>query len=182
MFGNLKSSIFINRALAMGYTLKIGERDVDLTEDGDRIIIRDEEFSYAPAFGEPTDYTNARWPSYTGWGNFCRNIGIEGIMFNTRNGGSDIFELPDGSFVGCLMPEHPGVARITQKHFDYIKAKVDTYKALHPTHRAEFPQESIGDSFSPDPECDGNLCRAEWLLFWMEWAILNCENPTFYNS
>ena len=162
----------------MGYTLKIGESYVDFDEDGDRrVLVHDVELGDSPAFGEPTDRTNSRWPSYTGWGNFCRNVGIASIMFNGRNGGSDIFELPDGSYVGCLMPEHPGVARITQKHLDYIKAKVNAYKALHPDHLPEFPPEGV-----EDPKCDGNLCRAQWLIFWMEWAILNCENPTFYNS
>jgi hypothetical protein len=161
----------------MGYNLKIGEAYVSSDEDGQRILVRDEELPHAPAFGEPTDYTNARWPSYTGWSNFCRNIGIAGIMFNTRNGGSDLFQLPDGSYVGCLMPEHPGVARITQKHLDYIKGKVEEYKYFFPEHIAEFPPED-----TEDPRFDGNLCRAEWLIFWMEWAVLNCENPTFYNS
>lgn len=166
----------------MGYNLAIGEAINVHTEDGDRVKVEEEHFSWAPAFGEPTDHTNTRWPSYSGWHNFCRNIGIAGIMFNTRNGGSDIFELPDGSRVGCLMPEHPGTAPITQKHLDYVTQKVTEYRALHPNHIAEFPPQSIGDSFDPNPIYDGNLCRAEWLIYWMTWALNYCNRPTFYNS
>jgi hypothetical protein len=166
----------------MGYNLKIGEAYVASDEDGERILVRDEEFHHAPAFGEPTDFTNARWPSYSGWFNFCQNIGIAGIMFKGANGGSDLFQLPDGSYVGCLIPEHPGVARITQKHLDYITQKVTEYRVLHPNHIAEFPPQSIGDSFDPNPIYDGNLCRAEWLIYWMTWALNYCNKPTFYNS
>lgn len=30
----------------------------------------------APAFGEPTDYTNGRWPSYSGWASFLEATGL----------------------------------------------------------------------------------------------------------
>lgn len=30
----------------------------------------------APAFGEPTDYTNQRWPSYTAWAGFVDDVGL----------------------------------------------------------------------------------------------------------
>jgi hypothetical protein len=179
----------------MGYNLAIGEAEVDWSEDMVRIDVVTVKLDEAPAFGEPTDHTNTRWPSYTSWSNFCKNMGITDIVLNRRNGGCDEFELPDETYVTCLMPEHPGVAPVTQKHLDYIEAKVNEYKAKHPDHRAEYPPPKPdavpmvpgttmyrSEDLVSDPRYDGDLCRAEWLLFWMRWAIANCKKPVFFNS
>ena len=178
----------------MGYHLAIGESVVDWSEDMVRIDVDAVKIDDAPAFGEPTDHTNTRWPSYTSWANFCREMDIQDVVLNRRNGGEDEIELPDGSFVGCLMPSHPGVAPVTAKHVEYIEQKVNEYKAKHPEHRAQFPKpkpdaKPIGgtgvfmeEDYDPDPRNDGNLCRAEWLLFWLKWAVENCKKPVFFNS
>jgi len=56
----------------MGYTLRIGE----LGDDGEVETVRHDD---APAFDEPTDYTNDRWPSYTAWWGFVRACGLDAL-------------------------------------------------------------------------------------------------------
>ena len=64
----------------MGYNLAIGEAEVDWSEDMVRIDAVTVKLDEAPAFGEPTDHTNTRWPSYTSWSNFCKAMDITDIM------------------------------------------------------------------------------------------------------
>jgi hypothetical protein len=175
----------------MGYTLKIGEAMVDWERDYVRIWAEDAQSEDAPAFGEPTDHTNSRWPSYSGWSDFAAVIGITEIMFEERNGGCRELQIGD-ECVGCLIQEHPGAAPITEKHLEYIEAKVNAYRAAHPDHRAEYPPPKPDakpicgsiyrdEDLVDDPRYDGDLCRAEWLLYWMKWAIKNCKKPVFVN-
>ena len=78
----------------MGYTLTIGENI-----NGDIETVRHVD---APAFGEPTDYTNARWPSYTAWWGFVRATGL------------------DACFKRLLTP-HPGIQPLTKEHLNAFK-------------------------------------------------------------
>lgn len=57
----------------------------------------------APAEGLPTDRTNSRWPSYSGWANFVTDTGL-----------SDVF--------AELMPDHPGVGKIKLRHLERIES------------------------------------------------------------
>ena len=176
----------------MGYTLRIGEATINWHEESVRIDVDGVKHDDAPAFDEPTDYTNARWPSYSSWSNFCRDMGLTNVMLNERNGGCG--ELKYGeTYLYPLMPEHPGAAPITKAHLQYVEEKVAAYKAANPDHRAEYPpprpdaRPVVGTLYRDvdlvdDPTCDGNLCRAEWLLYWMRWAVENCEKPVFVNS
>ena len=56
----------------MNYNLTIGEAVVvvDWDEFGIVVSAKKEHHDIAPAFGEPTDYSNQRWPSYTAWEDF----------------------------------------------------------------------------------------------------------------
>lgn len=187
----------------MGYNLAIGEATIEWNEDMVRIGVKPMNLPEAPAFNEPTDFTNTRWPSYTAWSDFCHDVGIADYVLNNRNGGRDEFMVPDtgpqltgdpvkdGEYEGlhdadkfkstkhlsCLMPEHPGVAPITQTHVDLICRKIEEYKSKHPDRIAKYP-----DDEPANPLHDGNLCRGEWLVFWLKWAMKNCKNPVFYNS
>lgn len=173
----------------MGYTLKIGEAEFEWDEYGVSVDVRGEKHNNAPAFGEPTDHENERWPSYTTWSDFCRKLRITNLMFS--DGLSSNQEGEEGWDLIPLINEHPGHTPITKEHLDIIKEKYKKYKEKYPTHIAQYPPvlEGFEDKGiltpeshrSADPKYDGTLCRAEWLIYWMEWALENCEKPVFVN-
>lgn len=134
----------------MGYNLTIGEREPD-TEgvgyDSAAVVAMPE----APADGVPTDHTNQRWPSYSGWSDFCEHADLTDVMYAGAKW--------NGEQLAPLMPEHPAAAEITQAHFDCIWERLSRVKRLNPD----------------------DLARVEWLVFRMRWALENCEHPTFSN-
>lgn len=150
----------------MGYNLAIGNGTLKRYDEDDesyfRIEVETVKHETAPAFGEPTDYTNKRWPSYTQWSCVMDFYGIDKTIF---------------------IQEHPGAVPLTRWHKDYINAKYEEYKKKYPDSVAEYPEQNEMGFFKTEGrECDINLCRLEWLKYWINWAVDNCENPTFYNS
>ncbi len=101
----------------MGYNLTIGEAEFD--EDGRVCGAVDVHLDDAPAFGEPTDYTNQRWPSYTAWADFHNQLGISDLMRE-------------------LMPSHPGYALISAAQVAVIEEKLEAYKIAHTWHEDEW--------------------------------------------
>lgn len=81
----------------MGYTLRIGE----LLDDGSVEEVR---FDDAPAFDEPTDYTNSRWQSYTAWWGFVRGCGLEDLFRNE------------------LLADHPSFCALRPAHLKAFKS------------------------------------------------------------
>lgn len=177
----------------MGYTLTIGEAVVEYDETLVRIgaeeVFRDD----APAHGEPTDYTNSRWPSYSNWANAMRTLDLMDVMFNERNGGAGEFER-DGTTYYPLMPTHPGEQPVTQAHVDEVAERLEAYKDKHPDHIAQYPPLKPDakpmvegssfyddDQYVDDAKYDAALVRGEWLLYWLKWAVENCKQPVFVN-
>lgn len=176
----------------MGYNLRIGEAIIDYSEDVVRVNAVGVTLEESPADGSPTDHTNDCWPSYSGWADFCEAMDLKDVMFCTRNGGAGSFEI-DGREYLPLLVDHPGARPVTAGHLKYIEQKVAAYRAKHPDHIAQhrppkpgakpiFGDEYREDDLVDDPKYDSNLCRAEWLLFWLRWAIANCKQPVFFNS
>lgn len=176
----------------MGYSLRIGEAKMEWNDERVSIdcdIVRQDD---APAFGDPTDYENQRWPSYTAWANAMRALGLVDLMYDRRNGGSGELQY-GGKWLYPLIQEHPGASPITELHAEYAEEKLRHYKALHPTHVAQYAPPKpdakpfFGDRYRDedlvdDPKYDGNLCRGEWLVYWLRWAVDNCKQPVFVNS
>lgn len=150
----------------MGYSLIIGEGKPVTYPAGE--YYDDEEYSTvevetvhldnAPAFGEPTDHTNERWPSYSAWYNFAEHAGIKDLLLDEK---------------GWPIGGHPGYFEITKEFRDAINERYDQYIKEHPNAQATYK------SGNPD---DRALCRFEWLKFWVNWAYENCENPVFKNT
>ena len=178
----------------MGYTLRIGEARISYSADyvdiDCELIRRDD----APAFGEPTDYENRRWPSYSSWANAMRALGLTDVMFNEQNGGKGWFKR-NGNERYPLIMQHPGAAPITIEHVEEVEDRIAAYKAKHPTHMAQYPLPKEGakpifegssvyrdEDLSDDPRYDGALCKGEWLIYWLRWAVENCQQPVFINS
>ena len=171
----------------MGYSLTIGEAYLHWEPGYCTIEAKGEKHSNAPAFGEPTDYTNSRWPSYTAWHDSMEKLDLLDFMFNE-------FEY-EGESYPSLIEDHPGVMPITKEYLDYLKLKLDEYKSKNPTHIAKLPPPKEGaipiikgsliyrdEDRDNNPIYDSALCRGEWLLYWIEWAVNNCKQPVFVNT
>ena len=88
----------------------------------------------------------------------------------------------DGVYLPKLIREHPGHTPILEQHLKYIEDKLILYKEKHPDHIAQYPPDEH-NKHSLDPElCDGHLCRAEWLIYWLGWSLKNCKRPVFVNT
>lgn len=147
----------------MGYGLRIGELKIEKNpEDGleaSCISLSAEAARHdkAPAFGEPTDYSNDRWPSYSSWSNAMRDAGLYDLFF----------------FDGHLIGGHPGVRLVTSEMVAAIQDSKTRLEKMHPGIKAEY------DDAKPE---QGTYCRVLWLEYWTVWALANCENPVIANS
>ena len=147
----------------MGYTLIIGEPHVEIDKEINyaSIEVKDVKIKEAPSFGEPTDCTNSRWPSYTGWSDFCRFVGLYDMFFDKEYG---------------LIYEHPGVAPVLPIHKEKIEKAMIQFKK-------DYPNSIAGYSDKHDwPESNGYLARLEWLKYWIDWSLINCKQPVFKNT
>ena len=178
----------------MGYTIQIGEAEIERSDEYVTIGAKLEKHDDAPAHGDPTDYENQRWPSYSAWADAMRTLGLSDVMFEKRRAKDGCDEnWSDEPPCGPLMVDHPGAAGITRQHVEEVERRLREYRRKHPTHRAEYPPPREGakpilgnmyrnEDYVKDPEFDSALCRGEWLEYWLRWAIDNCENPVFVNS
>lgn len=149
----------------MGYKLTIGELKTSINEDGLYSSIynyaEDMKLDNAPAFNEPTDYTNSRLPSYTSWSNFCEFTELYDLFYNSHYG---------------ILRDHSGCVPLTKEHKKIIdKAYENFYKKCIPG----FSKDDCDTNWPPERE---HAARLEWLKFWVDWALENCKQPVFYNS
>lgn len=159
----------------MGYNLYIGEKHVEIYDEGTedectRVTADGQYHDDSPAFGEPTDFTNTRWPSYSAWADFARKSGLWGFLFEDARGN--------------IRGGHPG-------YFDLTAADVVTVsKALH-IARKRYPEAAklVDEGWKYTSMMDdepvkgfGLVSRATWLHYWVKWAVENCKNPVFANT
>ena len=147
----------------MGYSLVIGEAFTEPYDEedpslGDRVWAEEVRHDDAPAFGEPTDYTNTRWPSYSAWHNFVAAAKLEHVLLEHNEYG-----VPTGHMKGG----HPGAMFITED----VKREVD--KACQ---RLKMQSKTGGESIL------WHYNRAQWLKYWVDWSLKNCEHPVLANS
>ncbi len=148
----------------MGYSITVGELHVDKYQDealessGLFFSAKSERHDSAPAFGEPTDFTNSRWPSYSAWFEFADYVGLKELLFTES---------------GNLIGGHPGVRLLTKEMFDEIT------KAKQMMESLRHPPAATMENYT---EKNGHYCRLLWLHYWCEWALENCETPVIANS
>lgn len=152
----------------MGYSLTIGELKISIQGKGLQSYLdydaEEVSLDNGPAYGEPTDNTNSRWPSYTSWGDSMDFLGLR-------------------KFSNAVLAEHPGVVPLTQEHKKEIDEAYERFYAKYPNAKAGYSPNS--DGFREDenwPEENGYAVRLEWLKFWVDWALENCKVPVFANS
>jgi hypothetical protein len=115
---------------------------------------------------------NQRDPSYTGWDEFTRKVGLHDWFYNKEFG---------------KMRRHPGCYPLTKEDVVLLKSKLDAFKAANPSAEATWcecvhcaPYEKKGDRHNPN--ANGDLVRLTWLVWWVEYAVANCERPAIENG
>ncbi len=165
----------------MGYTIKIGQAeirsdDLDWHEYG--FEVTDVELPEAPRIeGDVNPGKNYRWPSYSVWTDFTRDVGLYSLFFEDSGGGEG------------LMKPHPGVVVLRPEHGATIRGALEAYRLKHPGAVARFdvhpPGTSPVDEWTAPaqhPNCDYALARLEWLSWWVDWTLANCSRPALENS
>jgi|TARA_R110000851_G_scaffold305841_1_gene464003 hypothetical protein len=170
----------------MGYTLKIGDLVVDYDQDEDypNVSLTAKGFAHdgAPAFGEPTDHTSERWPSYSGWSEFTQKAGIYTMFYGKEHGSMEL------SRDDALLRHHPGCVPLTECHRREVNAALAAWKVKYPDATPTFGKpapEGERNFFWVDednPEENSQMTRLVWLHYWINWALDNCEQPVFENS
>lgn len=157
----------------MGYNITIGELEISKEPDdgldcpclyfhakGTR---RDD----APAFGEPTDYTNQRWPGYDSWSDVLSHADMYDLFFE------------DGRLIGG----HPGVRLVTPELVTVVGVRKADFERRYPHVVATYgdPPSHMEEDPSNPPENE-TYCRVVWLDYWLRWALENCETPVIANT
>lgn len=116
----------------------------------------------APAYGDPTDHTSSRWPSYSAWADFCRFSGLHDLFFgkSTRD--------------DSILQSHSGCIPLTEKHRKEKNSAFEAYKIKYPNSMPIMGDEQSEENYQ--------LCRLTWLHYWVNWALDNCKQPVFENS
>lgn len=168
----------------MGYNLIIGELTAEAQEEYVRLWADGVRHDEAPAFGEHTDHTNSRDPSYSTWAEFCRSCGIEELFYGSG------WSREDRRYKECsedfhrerpLLSEHPGAAPIYEADAAFVEKALASHKEKNPDAKPGFSDGWTG----PIPGKEGldpTLARLEWLAYWMRWAVDNCKQPVLANS
>jgi len=159
----------------MGYNLTIGELQTTIDYDGleSRIVnnAKSEFDNNAPAFGEPTDFTNNRWPSYSSWHDAMIFVELHDMMFNKETG---------------LIRRHPDCVPLVKEHKEIIDKAYKEFYKKYPNCKAGYsPKINENEGIFEDkehPKENNYATRLEWLKYWVDWALKNCKNPVFYNS
>lgn len=147
----------------MGYTITIGQLKIEKSPDDGldcRCICFGAEGVHhddAPAFGEPTDHENQRWPSYSAWSDFLKGVGLY-----------DIFYYNSGHLIGG----HPGVRLVTEELTAAVSNALISFSEKNPGVKTEFGEDVRS----------GWMCRLVWLDYWLRWSLKNCETPVIANS
>lgn len=144
----------------MGYGIYIGEAVLEKEKYSGMYIARVHEkcLPVAPSFtGDPlSDHKNGRHPSYHGWHEFVKKVGLNDFFFDEDCG---------------LMSAHPGCFILKPEHLSKIQETKTNWIARHPNAVPGFM----------DTKFDDVLARLIWLEFWIDWSLKNCKNPAIFN-
>lgn len=164
----------------MGYSLTIGELEIEYDNNLDcpRVITTATQFIHdeAPAFGEPTDNSSSRWPSYCSWYEFCRFSDLYDLFYGKNEEGKTTRD-------DALLQDHPGCVPLTERHREEVNTAYQRFIKKYPKAVPTYGDPK--NSMEPDennPEENGQMCRLTWLYYWVNWALDNCEKPVFVNS
>lgn len=144
----------------MGYSIYIGEAELEKEKYSGmyRGRVYEEYLPSAPSFtGDPlSSNKNGRHPSYGGWHDFVKKVGLNDFFFDKDCG---------------IMRAHPGCFILKEEHLFKIKETKINWIARHPNAIPGFM----------DISKDDVLARLIWLEFWIDWSLENCKNPAIFN-
>jgi len=173
----------------VGYNLYIGEAEVivHMDERYARMGVKYESSADAPQT-TVGDTGNHIYPGHTTWREFCKTVGLYSVFYAPEcptkhhhlHGcptceGKPLWWKPDGTEHEGLMKDRPGAAPLTEIHLVAFEEARERW-----LERPEEERQEIGGA--SDTGRDLVLARLDWLVWWTEWALENCDNPTFANS
>ena len=157
----------------MGYNLYIGESKLesDIEEYWCRWTAKPKILKKAPFFegDDLSNHNNSRSPSYTQWWDFCKEVNLIDVFYEDRG------------FKGG----HPGCFKLTKEHLITFREALKKREQID-KRPAGLDERYINNIFAKFPDGeethDYNKVRLIWLIWWTNWALNNCKNPTFSNS
>lgn len=162
----------------MWYTLKIWEAEIfaDKEESYMCIEVKLEKHDNAPAFWEPTDFENQRWPWYCAWTDFCKFVWIHEMMFCKEK---------------WLIINHPWEEMLNNSHLKQVKEAIKNLKEKYPKVKPVFTDiDKWFFNLKDFSEVEKDnlkiacwyLCRLVWLEYWIDNSLKNHKIPTFKNT
>lgn len=163
----------------MGYNITIWKAQIFYDPDDKYLCLKAkwEMDKKAPAFWEPTDHENQRWPSYSTWTDFVKFVWLEDLFFNDET---------------WLMRSHPWCFPFDQSDIDEVKKAINILKIKYPKIKAEFNEEKIWFTTreeyykyiteNPMFVAWWHLCRLLWLDYWMTNALKKYKIPVIENT
>jgi len=104
-------------------------------------------------------------PSYTSWDNFSKFVNLEDMFYDENH---IIFFL-----------NHP----IKKEHKEIVDKAHSEFYLKYPNCQPGYSPKSTLITSDPDwPEENSHAVRLEWLKFWIDWSLENCQNPVFFND
>jgi hypothetical protein len=171
----------------MGYTLIIGEACLEGDKEDAylRVWAKGEAHDEAPTFPNDamTGKGNSRSPSYTGWANFCRDVGLYG-MFYGMDGRRGPYMKPDPNSHRevPILSDHPGFAVLNERDALAVRHALDQHIASHGELEPGFRPWAEKDEDAPaNALACAQRARLIWLDYWVSWAVKNCQWPVVAN-
>lgn len=151
----------------MGLTLTIGEFEFTPLPKQRRVQsgAKSHSSNDAPVNSSGTKLSEC-WPNSVVWKQFLEDHGLIDVFFGTKD--SNFWKDEDGNERYGLMIESPGSEALNKAHLKrFIRARQEYLKS--------------GQVILVAGEEDYALRRLDWLIYWTDWALKNCEYPTFAN-
>jgi hypothetical protein len=152
----------------MGYGLYIG--NADLSTDGHDLFIdvKDITLEEAPDYKDFFAKGNSRHPSYTGWSEFAKEVGLYSYFFH----GDD-----------AVIRDHPGEYVLTQSDVIVTSDAKERYRESNREvlEKIELWEVPNRDRFTHEENIKYNYVRLDWLEFWIRYSVENFEIPIFKN-
>jgi len=152
----------------MGYTISIGEAQLHLEEFDVIVLVKEEKHDNAPADGVPTDFTNSRWPSYSAWSEFAKEVNLYDMFYCKEKG---------------LMRDSYIAVPLNQSHKEKVDFAFKKFsKRFELMNTDIFLEHSMYTKKDIETTFQYYLDRLKWLKYWVDWSLENCENPIMKTS